>query len=630
VTKKDRRRRFNKAERVALFLTSNGRSDISGKLLEDHWQADHIMPWSRGGKTTIMNAQTSNPAENQQKGSQFSFSYSELRKWQKRFVDKYELSNKKDFMLGVIPAGGKTLAASFVAASKLLANPSRKIIVVSSTRIVKRNWKHVLSKYFNIQIESETKKFDGSLAPDFQGISTTYQAVAMCPLVYARFCNRHDCFVIWDEIHHAGINLENPNLNWAAAIQEAFEKRTWGLPLSGTPFRSDDFKIPFLEMEGNGYKIDFKYDYPEALEDKIVRRITFHRYHGKLDVVSYGEPETWDTKDDLSREKSGKFLSRVLWEKEYAIGLLEEAHNLLLQARIKSYRAGCLVLCINIAHANQVASWLKELTGEEPDIILSDEEVANSTVDEFSSSNKKFLVTVKEISEGVDIPRLIGLAWMANTRAPLFFRQGCGRIMRRQGIHDRKAFCVIPVDPILEENALEIEVFQSQVFEEDDEKPKDPSNPREPGVSSTFTTGCYPPEYAGMTTAGKEYDRALSNEIKDIANAAGITESEAAIVWEMIQSKQEKPLKVESIENETIPLEDKKRIVRNQCNELANIITNLRKEEPGFIYKDVVKQIHNSFSFTSQKKMTLAQLEEKKIWLTRYLTNLTKKYEKKS
>jgi 5-methylcytosine-specific restriction endonuclease McrA len=63
------RRRFNKKERQALFLAADGLSEISGQPLGDDWHADHVKPWSLGGKTTMDNAQTSNAAENIRKGA---------------------------------------------------------------------------------------------------------------------------------------------------------------------------------------------------------------------------------------------------------------------------------------------------------------------------------------------------------------------------------------------------------------------------------------------------------------------------------------------------------------------------------------------------------------------------------
>jgi hypothetical protein len=63
-----RRRRFNKTERAVLFLANNGHSAVSGEPLGAGWHADHRVPWSKGGKTDLVNAQPLNSAENLKKG----------------------------------------------------------------------------------------------------------------------------------------------------------------------------------------------------------------------------------------------------------------------------------------------------------------------------------------------------------------------------------------------------------------------------------------------------------------------------------------------------------------------------------------------------------------------------------
>lgn len=55
---KDPKRNFDDAQRQVIFRKNNGICQICGKQCEwNDWEADHIIPWSKGGKTCIENGQ---------------------------------------------------------------------------------------------------------------------------------------------------------------------------------------------------------------------------------------------------------------------------------------------------------------------------------------------------------------------------------------------------------------------------------------------------------------------------------------------------------------------------------------------------------------------------------------------
>jgi 5-methylcytosine-specific restriction endonuclease McrA len=61
-------RRFTASQRAAMYLRSRGRCGECGRPLARGWHADHIVPWSRGGKTDAANAQALCPRCNRKKG----------------------------------------------------------------------------------------------------------------------------------------------------------------------------------------------------------------------------------------------------------------------------------------------------------------------------------------------------------------------------------------------------------------------------------------------------------------------------------------------------------------------------------------------------------------------------------
>ena len=63
------KRRFSRAERAALFVAAAGDCARCGHPLDTSFHADHVLPWSAGGKTDVINGQALCPACNLRKGA---------------------------------------------------------------------------------------------------------------------------------------------------------------------------------------------------------------------------------------------------------------------------------------------------------------------------------------------------------------------------------------------------------------------------------------------------------------------------------------------------------------------------------------------------------------------------------
>ena len=65
---KDSKRNFDEAQRQVLYRKFNGICQLCGKTCEwNDWEADHIVPWSKGGKTVVDNGQVLCPSCNSRK-----------------------------------------------------------------------------------------------------------------------------------------------------------------------------------------------------------------------------------------------------------------------------------------------------------------------------------------------------------------------------------------------------------------------------------------------------------------------------------------------------------------------------------------------------------------------------------
>jgi superfamily II DNA or RNA helicase len=113
--------------------------------------------------------------------------------------------------------------------------------------------------------------------------------------------------------------------------------------------------------------------------------------------------------------------------------------------------------------ARAYAALLKKISGEAPTIVLSDEKAASKRIAGFTDSDKRWMVAVRMVSEGVDVPRLAVGVYATSTSTPLFFAQAVGRFVRARA-RGETASVFLPSVPMLLSYASEMEVERDHVL----------------------------------------------------------------------------------------------------------------------------------------------------------------------
>lgn len=366
-----------------------------------------------------------------------------LRPWQRRALDIYETAERPDFLAVATPGAGKTTFALTAARLTLPSLPGR-LIIVAPTKHLKEQWADAAER-FGLMLDSDWSASDG-LPADVHGIVTTYQQVGTSAEAFAPIAR--DGFVVLDEIHHAG-----EERSWGDGVAAAFSTAARRLALSGTPFRSDTRSIPFVEYRNNEVVPDVEYGYGDALGDgKVVRPVFFPRFGGNMEwMAPDGAQLAASFEDPLARTQANQRLRAALsLDGEWLPTVIGHAHHQLMRIRERHPEAGGLIIAMDQAHAWGIADLLRRRFRVNATVAVSEDPDASAKITKFSSGNAPWIVAVRMVSEGVDIPRLRVGVYATTTTTELFFRQAVGRIVRwSAGRGSQRAYLFMPDDPRL-------------------------------------------------------------------------------------------------------------------------------------------------------------------------------------
>jgi superfamily II DNA or RNA helicase len=354
-----------------------------------------------------------------------------LRAWQEEALTAYFEREPKDFLAAATPGAGKTTFALRLAKELQARRVVDRLIVVAPTEHLKRQWAEAAEKVA-IHLDPTFRNRDRWFGRHYHGIAVTYAQVVADAALHRQLTEAGRTLVILDEVHHGG-----DALSWGDAIREAFSPAARRLSLSGTPFRSDTAAIPFVEYvrDREGIRVsrtDYDYGYERALRDGVVRPVMFMVYAGSMRwrttageemEAKLGEGNTKDVTSQAWRtalDPSGDWIPSVL----------RAADRRLTEVRQGVPDAGGLVIATDQFAARAYARILEDICGEAVTIVLSDEKASSDRIADFAGSTTRWMVAVRMVSEGVDVPRLAVGVYATSSATPLFFAQAIGRFVR--------------------------------------------------------------------------------------------------------------------------------------------------------------------------------------------------------
>lgn len=442
-----------------------------------------------------------------------------LRPWQNEAITKavrwlVEERTDRHFLINAAPGAGKTIAACAIADELIQRGEIDRVIVIAPRSEVVNQW----SKDFYFTTGRTMAKVtggDGNIEALGIDVCATWSAIQGLQAGLQKVCESTQTLVICDEHHHAAVEAA-----WGDGADSAFASAKFVLVLTGTPIRSDGGQSIWLAYHDSG-AIDhppegaYTLTYGQSVDLGYCRPVTFHRHEGKFTVdldngdqaqVSGKEaPQLPDNFKKIPGLQRALDFYKLVCTPQYNPGtkdplltgyqatMLEAAMIKLDDLRNRMPRAGGLVIAPTIEMAEYFVKLIEFMEGDTPILVHSQMPNAEGKIAAFRTTDKKWLVSVAMVSEGVDIPRLRVLVYLPNARTELAFRQAVGRVVRTTAPDDdTRAYVVMPTLSVFDTYAqrVEEEIGHHPKKEADTKTKKCPICAHENALGAVQCTGC--------------------------------------------------------------------------------------------------------------------------------------------
>ncbi|MDT5143580.1 MAG: hypothetical protein QOE52_1648 [Mycobacterium sp.] len=522
-----------------------------------------------------------------------------LRGWQRRALVRYLTGKPRDFLLVATPGAGKTAFALRIAAELLADRTVDTITVVVPTEHLKTQWA-VAAAADGIALDPKFRNSAAHTSAEYHGIVVTYSQVASHPARHRVRTENRRTLVIFDEIHHGG-----DAKSWGDSIREAFGDAARRLALTGTPFRSDDAAIPFIRYEPDGAGVrrsaaDHTYGYAEALADGVVRPVVFMAYSGE---TRWRDSAGAEYAARLGEPASAEHIARAWRTALDAAGEWMPAVVTAADTRLQQLRAGGvpdaggMVIASDQTAARAYAVLLQRITGEPPTLVLSDDPGSSRRIAQFAAGTSRWLVAVRMVSEGVDVPRLAVGVYATSASTPLFFAQAIGRFVRSRRPGET-ASVFLPSVPTLLQLASELEAQRNHVLgqphrDDDDELVAAQRPQTEPSEADNgFTSLGADAELDQVIFDGSSFGTATpagSDEEADYLGLPGLLD--AGQMRELLRRRQDEQLnrrtRSGAVVSEPVTRHGQLRDLRRELNALVSATHHRTGKPHGWIHNEL-------------------------------------------
>lgn len=370
------------------------------------------------------------------------------RKWQSQCIEiaLEHYTSTPHFFCQATPGAGKTRMAAELARRLLEQDKIDLVLCFAPSCQVVDGFRTTFSAVLG-------RRLDGLIGAI--GTASTYQAMEHQDDAFWRLFDDYRVFAIFDEIHHCSGHDPLLSNAWGQQILLNMQDRAaLTLALSGTPWRSDDRGIALARYSNPEGRLicDYRYGLKEAIFDGVCRspRIVLldnQMLRLKEDSASDSTVKIFPSIAKLLRESPVSYEDLICHE-EALSQLLDLGSKKLDEVRMLKPNAAGLVVATNIEHAHQIGMALND-KGESFQVVTTRTPDAQQVINEFKNSDCRWIVAVGMISEGTDIPRLQVCCYLSRIRTELHYRQVLGRVLRRMGEIDDKAWLFVLAEPTL-------------------------------------------------------------------------------------------------------------------------------------------------------------------------------------
>jgi len=467
------KRLFDRKQRQELLIMSGGRCAGCDAWLEPGYHADHKIPWSKQGPTSLENGQALCPECNRKKGAKMGDRL-ELRPWQddaaRKMVELVErlrelkrpTLEQKTLVMWLDPGMGKTILyqhclnygfrTGFISKAGIYA-PRLNLCTQGEL-----DWKSIRPLYDPPSMGNLLHAVNGSgmiSEPGQFGFVSTYQSLISSPEAFrehAAIFERYDTALVLDEAQLLGVHGITGDMNksteWVTLLAE---RAKIIFVLSGTPMRADGKRLAFASYSepdeiGKRYLLpSVRAGYLDGVKTQTLRPFEFELFNAQA-IYEYldGEQEVLE----FANLKSGlgKILEHIGFWSPIVDKTIEKVKSLQM-----IYAAYCgLIACATQSQAREVQKYIQSRhPGIKCLLAVSDESLAKDNLRQFKMGGWDILITVAMAHVGYDHKPITVVCNLSHVREEGWLRQLFGRGWRwdSRASEDQRLYVYGPDDP---------------------------------------------------------------------------------------------------------------------------------------------------------------------------------------